>query len=391
MNVRGFPAFPPGKRRRGHFATSWWGRAWIKAMEDTALDQEQLKQGRKYAWTGYVGAITVSPGRIAASVQDYEDDTSYRTVVRLAQLTDAEWARFLGQVAVKAGHIAALLDGDMPDDLVDSAESAGVRLLPEIGDLDPDCDCPGWELPCKHAAALAYQASWLLDADPFVLLLVRGRSGHELLGELQARNGIAPPREILSTPALHAFSRGAAPLPDTPPVVITPSPPLEVAPADGIDPEALQRLAADAASRARELLVHDDVAALDLWQDTVRIAAAHTDVFARLAAGRTRELTRAVRAWTFGGLSGLRVLDEPWNPPKSDLARARAAWEGDELPGVQVWRNRWTITGLGVQLRYGRNGHWYPYREESGEWWPAGPPERDPAIALAELLSALDR
>jgi uncharacterized Zn finger protein len=391
MNARGFPAFSPGKRGRGHFARSWWGRAWIKAMEDTALDQEQLKQGRKYAWTGYVGAITVSPGRIAASVRDYEDDTSYRTVVRLAQLSHAEWARFLDQVAVKAGHIAALLDGDMPDDLIDSAESAGVRLLPDIGDLDPDCDCPGWELPCKHAAALAYQASWLLDADPFVLLLVRGRGEHELVGELQTRNEIAPAREVLSTPALYAFSRDAAPLPDAPPVATTPTPPLNVVPVDGINPEALRRLAADAASRARELLVHDDVAALALWQDTVRIAATHPEVFDRLSTGRTRELTRAVRAWTFGGLAGLRVLDEPWNPPSSDLARARAAWEDDDLPGVRVWRNRWTITGRGVQLRYARNGRWYPYREEFGEWWPAGPPQRDPAIALAELLSARDR
>ncbi|WP_236781102.1 SWIM zinc finger family protein [Amycolatopsis sp. BJA-103] len=170
--VRGFPAFG-AQGGHGQFARSWWGRAWINAMEDTALDLRQLKQGRKYAAEGRVGPITVSPGRIGAVVDDQEGQ--YRTEVRLAELTDTEWDRFLDRVASRAGHLAALLDRDMPHDLVEAADDAGVHLLPGIGDLDPDCDCPGWELPCRHAAALSFQASWLLDADPFVLLLMRGK------------------------------------------------------------------------------------------------------------------------------------------------------------------------------------------------------------------------
>ncbi len=106
----------------------------------------------------------------------------------------------------------------------------------------------------------------------------------------------------------------------------------------------------------------------------------------------TAELDRAARAWQYGGPAGLDTLEQPWSPPKQDLARARtaidAAWEGTAPPELDVARNRWTVTGRGVQLRYGRDGRWYPYREEAGEWWPAGPPERDPATALAELLAA---
>ncbi|GAA2405874.1 hypothetical protein GCM10010404_75060 [Nonomuraea africana] len=155
--AKGFPAFPP-QRAGARFATSWWGRAWLKALEDTSLDHTLLAKGRAYAKTGQLGPITVSEGRIAAMASD-----EYAAVVHISPLPD--WDRFLEQVAAKAGHLAALLDGDMPYDLVE--------LLPGVGDLEPDCDCPDWGHPCKHAAALCYQASWLLDRDPFLLMLMR--------------------------------------------------------------------------------------------------------------------------------------------------------------------------------------------------------------------------
>ena len=65
----------------------------------------------------------------------------------------------------------------MPQELVTTADDAGVRLLPGYGDLEPSCDCPSWDHPCRHAAALSYQASWLLDRDPFVLAADAGAGG----------------------------------------------------------------------------------------------------------------------------------------------------------------------------------------------------------------------
>ncbi|WP_199444111.1 SWIM zinc finger family protein [Umezawaea beigongshangensis] len=383
--ARGFPAFGPGTRRSGGFARSWWGREWIRAVEDAALDAQQLRHGRKYARTGYVGAITVSPGRLAASVRDYEDDTAYRTVVTLSPLSDAGWDRFLDQVATRAGHIAALLDGDVPHDLVSAAADAGVRLLPEIGDLDPDCTCPGWELPCKHAAALSYQVAWLLDEDPFVLLLLRGRTRDELLDELHGRD--APVSAARPVPAAEAFAAPRAALPDPPP---PPPPPTEpaatpaVPPAEGVDPAVLEVLASHAALRARDLLTGEP--ASTTWQDTVRLAALHPRVLARLP-----ELDLPARAWTFGGRVALDVLETSWTPARTELARARAAlaagWDGDDGPDFDVRGNRWTAAGHGVQLRLGRDGRWYPYRDRDGTWWPVGPPAPDPVTALADLLA----
>lgn len=440
--VRGFPAFDPVRRRAGRFARTWWGNAWIKAMQETSLDEGPLRQGRVYACAGRVGPITVSPGRIAAPVYGLHG-AAYRTVVLVERLSDAQWGRLLDQVAAEAGHIAALLDRDMPHDLVHAAADAGVRLLPGLGDLEPECDCPGWELPCKHAAALCYQASWLLDQDPFVLLLLRGRGRAELVAELQRRNAlhVRPAAEdrpaaarAAGPTAAEAYARGVPPLPDPPPP--DPGTPVEgilsaLPAAPGVDPAGLRFLAADAAARARELLAGRTPPVLDLWQDTVRLAAAYQDpeLTARLrravdadegpqdtgarrtdsgaGGGRTAaELPRAVRAWRYGGPAGLEVLEEAWSPPRGDakvsgdLARARAVlaravsdgWgEGpDPAADVRTRRllNRWTVEGLGLQLRYGRDGRWYPYRQECGAWWPAGPPDRDAAAALGRLLGS---
>lgn len=403
--ARSFIAFSPGKRIGKKFADTWWGNAWIEAIERTALDPEQLKKGRQYAFAGQVGAITVSAGRISALVHDGDQYTPHDTVIRIGTLTDAEWNRLLDRVAAKAGYIAALLDRDMPPDLVNAADDVGVRLLPSYGDLEPDCDCPSWDHPCRHTAALAYQASWLLDRDPFVLLLMRGRAEAELIEELRLRNARRPNTttadDEAGTTAEEAFAVVAAALPDPPRPVQ--GEPMALAPllaehdVLGIDAEALGVLAADVASRARQLLAaaREEVLAPehDAWQDAVRLAARvpRSQAARRLgeASGRAAALPRAIRAWEYAGAAGVDAVDAVFSPPKAVADRAtdalREALEGDSAaPEVKTWRNRWTV-GPDMQVRYGRDGRWYPFRRHSGGWWLAGPPSPEPAEALLDL------
>ncbi|MFB9691086.1 SWIM zinc finger family protein [Amycolatopsis plumensis] len=354
--VRGFPAFGAG----GHLARSWWGRAWVRAMEDTALDLRQLKKGRKYAAAGLVGPITVSPGRIAAAVDD-ADGGPYRTQLRLAELSEADWTRFLDRVASRAGHLAALLDRDLPPDL---AEAAGVDLLPGIGDLDPECDCPGWELPCRHAAALSFQASWLLDADPFLLLLMRGKGEREIRFELESRTAPVGSEEPAADrvpgelPSLEEFRPSGAP---------------SIPAAPGVPAAVFELLAANGAARAQALLEGRPWPARRL--DAIRLAAEFPSAAGRLGEGAGFE--RAVAAWRYGGPDGVEVLETPWTPPKAVVAAARAALAEVEAEPV-FERNRCTVGE--VQLRLDRRGRWHPYRLEGGEWWPAGPPESDPGL-----------
>ncbi|GAA2960115.1 MULTISPECIES: SWF or SNF family helicase [Streptomycetaceae] len=418
---RTFAALPPA-RGRG-FASSWWGQAWLKALEDSALDGEQLRKGRKLAREGRVGAVSVRPGRITAVVQD-RDSTAYRSDVLLQRLDEEDWERFLDMASERAGHIAALLDREMPPHLVEDAAAAGVDLLPGIGDLEPECGCEAWD-HCPHSGALCYQVARLLDQDPFVLLLLRGRDERRLLDELQVRSatravrgtrrpagrGAEPAGRPRGVRADEAFAgRGLLPpLPPLPPLPAEPGLPpsldVETHPGAGVDPAALEVLAADAAVRAFAMLAdaladgHERqpaAAALTPGQDAVRLAAAtrpEARITLRLATAAGRRpagLEDAVRAWRYGGTAGLAVYDEEWQPGAEELARARAqlaaAWEEHERPHLRSAQNRWTVVGSDAQLRYGRDGRWWPYRKERGRWVPAGPANADPAGALACAL-----
>ncbi|WP_392675391.1 SWF or SNF family helicase [Streptomyces sp. LN785] len=412
---RTFTALPPA-RGRG-FAESWWGRAWLQALEDTALDGEQVRKGRRFAREGRVGAISVRPGRITAVVHD-QDTTAYRSDVLLQQLSEEEWDRFLDMAVDRAGHVAALLDREMPPHLVEDASAAGVELLPGIGDLDPECTCEAWD-HCPHSAALCYQVARLLDQDPFVLLLVRGRGERRLLDELQVRiaaRAAANPSDEENdrrrgVPADEAFAARdiLPPLPAPPPLPAEPGPApsldTETGPEPGLDPAALEVLAADSAVRAYRMLAdalsssHEQQPVQDGLtpeQDAVRLtsdARPEPWIVSRLATGSGRQraaLDVAVRAWGHGGAAALTVLDEEWTPDPESLARARArlaaAWEDGDRPRLRAAANRWTAADGDVQLRFGRDGRWWPYRKEHGRWIPAGPAGDDPATALAVAL-----
>ncbi|MGH3448022.1 MAG: SWIM zinc finger family protein [Nocardioidaceae bacterium] len=412
---RTFPPFEPRKGSRLR-ASTWWGQAWVAAMEQTSLDSGRLSRGRTYANGGRVGAVEVTPGRITAPVHGSRA-RPYRSSVYIRPLDDDAWEAFLDEVASRAGHLAALLDKDMPHDLVDAAAAAGVPLLPQVGDLDPECSCPDWGYPCKHAAALCNQLAWLLDEDPFVLLLMRGRGEDELLDELSRRNAAAGAAHIAvgpeapgptqghssasppGTPARQAYADIPGPLPEPPdvpePLAAGGSPVATFDPVpDGPDPEALELLVHDAATRARDVLLgRDDPAdGLDESQDTIRLGATHKLPSWRLAGGTSaRAVEQALHAWTYGGVVGLEVLKQTWRPSRHEIARASAAltamWEGDEPPAVSRRANRWTFPALNMQLRLSQDGSWWPYRHEFGSWWPAGPAQADLATALSDLLT----
>ncbi|MET8901556.1 SWF or SNF family helicase [Streptomyces sp. NPDC004538] len=412
---RTFTALPPAHGRG--FAQTWWGLAWLKALEDAAMDTAQVKSGRRLARAGAVGAVSVRPGRITAVVQD-RDRTAHRADVLLEQLSDAQWDRFVDMAIERSGHVAALLDRDMPPHLVEDAATAGIDLLPGMGDLEPECDCGAWD-HCGHTAALCYQVARLLDQDPFILLLMRGRAEGTLLEALQAQ-GSEPARESASrregVDAGEAYASGDVlpPLPAPPELGDGPGTPpsldTETAPPYGVDPSAVAHLAARAAADAHRLLAealrggHQQQAAgreATASQDAVRLAAGEPgpDALRRLGegSGRTPEaLAVAVGAWRLGGVTALSVLEEEWAPEGEALARARAAlesaWEDGERPSLRARGNRWTVVGEPRQLRLDHDGRWWPYFKERGRWVPVGGPVQDPATALASAtLGTVDQ
>ncbi|MFF5504884.1 SWF or SNF family helicase [Streptomyces roseolus] len=415
-----FAAAPPV--RGGAFTRTWWGRAWLKALEDTALDGRQVKEGRRHARAGAVGAVSVRPGRITAVVQD-PDGSAYRSDVLVRTLADEEWDRLLDLAVDSAGHIAALLDHEMPPHLVEDAAGVGVDLLPGIGDLEPECGCEAWD-HCPHTAALCHQVARILDEDPFALLLLRGRGQQAVVDALQARSaaragggaatgGAGGPRGVSAAEA-YALRDILPPLPAVPVPDAAPGEPpaldTETDPEPGVEPAALEFLAADTAARAHRLLTEllagrpvapaGSAGGLSVAEDAVRLAAGRPPawVAGRLASGTGRsraELDAATRAWRWGGAAALAVLEESWTPDGPALAVAEAwlagAWEDGEAPELSRSGARWTASGGRAQLRLGEDGRWWPYRLVGGGWVPVGPADRDPAAAFTAATAEGER
>ncbi|WP_240641522.1 hypothetical protein [Nocardioides ferulae] len=176
-----------GRRSRGPMA--WWAKAWARAVEEAAYGERELRGARSLARAGLVGRITLGRGSFVAAVQASErDPDELCTVAGAVPVFDAaEVSALVETVAAESGRLAALLAGDLPHSLVEHAEEAGVELLPYGGELTTECTCTSWVDPCVHGLAVLTALGWLVEADPFVLLHLRGLPREELLARLHAR------------------------------------------------------------------------------------------------------------------------------------------------------------------------------------------------------------
>ena len=405
---------------------TWWSTRWLEAVEQRAqLDPNRLPRARRYARDGGVRDLRIEPGEVRATVAG-RDSRPYAVRVRVRPFTDGEWRQALGAIAARASFAAALHDADLPPDVAAAVHEAGLDLVPGPLEIGPRCTCPDDADPCKHSAAVCYLVADALDADPFVIFLLRGRTREEVLAGLRSlRRGPAPVSP--ASPSAHedggtVIDDGEphpAPDPDDPgvdarevlaatawgPIPDPPAPPRRPGRPAGwlVDPPAelsglradLLALAADAAHRARELTVGaapDARLALDPDGDLARRAARMlgTPAFAVLATRAgipERELARWALAWRHGGPHGFETLRRRWNPAREGdagtahlLATARTAL-GGAASAARIHGDR--VTAAGRQLRLGRDYRWYPYQRIHQYWEPAGPAAADPAVAVA--------
>lgn len=204
------PRQPP--RRGAARPGAWWSKALVRALEEAAYGEAELRRARSLLRGGMVGAVTVQTGAAVAAVADGDD--AFPATLSLPPLSDTERQIVVELVAAETGRIAALLAGDLPHRLVEHGEESGVELLPYGGELGASCGCDAWLDPCVHALAVGYQVAWLMDADPLVLLHLRGLSREALLAGLHDLGPAAADTDAEADPdldvALEAAERAAA-------------------------------------------------------------------------------------------------------------------------------------------------------------------------------------
>ena len=193
------PKKPPPKRgvKMKKSGATWWGQRWVEALERMSRGySNRLARGRTYARAGRTHDLVVKAGKVTAKVTG-SGATPYTVTITLSRLSDKVWDQAIAAMARKAQFSAALLAGEMPQEVDAAFQEAGASVFPmKASDLATECSCPDWANPCKHVAATHYVLGEALDRDPFLLFELRGRTRAqvlEALGEARTGGGDEPP------------------------------------------------------------------------------------------------------------------------------------------------------------------------------------------------------
>lgn len=199
------------RSKRGAIGEQWWSKRFIKVLESYGLSG-RLARGRGYARAGQVLEFDLRQGMVSASVQGSRP-TPYKVSIGVLPLTEAQWRRVRARLASQALFRAKLLAGEMPPEIEEVFDACGTPLFPaSMADLDMRCNCPDWEVPCKHLAAVCYVLAEAFDNDPFGMLAWRGQSRDELLTALRAVGKPMPAGQPATPAEPTAFAVSGPPL-----------------------------------------------------------------------------------------------------------------------------------------------------------------------------------
>ena len=200
------------RSRRGAIGESWWSGRFLAVLTSLGVGG-RLDRGKRYARAGQVVDLAIEPGAITATVQGSRSEP-YRARIGLRPFADEAWEALLDALAADSWYAAALLAGEVPEDLEDVLAGVGLSLFPQgSGELPMDCSCPDWSVPCKHLAAVAYLAAEAFDEDPFALLRWRGRDRATLLAALRDRRAEGAGAPTALEDLLERFHRPGVPIP----------------------------------------------------------------------------------------------------------------------------------------------------------------------------------
>ena len=173
----------------GH--TSWWAQEWMKLLE--VMDEEygnRLARGKTYARLGQVISIDITPGHVKSLVQGTQS-APYQVEIHIEPILQSDWDKIIKGMVGQAYFLALLLAGQMPDNIEDVFDAAGASLFPRDDmEMDGECTCPDWAVPCKHTSAVYFLLGEEFDRDPFLLFLLRGMPREELLYHLRVESGM---------------------------------------------------------------------------------------------------------------------------------------------------------------------------------------------------------
>jgi uncharacterized Zn finger protein len=194
----------------------WLGEAWRKMIESYTGDHApRVARGRGFARAGRVRALWIAPGQATAEVVASQP---YQVTIRVPVFDSRQWGRVIDVLVADLSRVAELLEGKLSSAFVAQLAERKLDLVPTRRDLEGDCDCGDFLLPCAHMVAVHYVLADALDGEPFQLLTLRGRTQEQVLGGLRRAWGEVDVDEVGETPAEEEppegeWTRSIVPLP----------------------------------------------------------------------------------------------------------------------------------------------------------------------------------
>jgi uncharacterized Zn finger protein len=203
LKLRGGDAETPG---------NWVAGRWLELLEQVIPTAARV-MGLEYARSGQTISLQMSSGGVVGRVQGTMVDP-YVVRWRIPAFTEQQWRVVFDAMAGEAFYAAKLLAREVPQPLEALMSPMGLRLVPDIGEVEVECSCRRG-VACKHAAAVAYLAADRLNDNPLIAFGLRGmpsdrvvdRLGtartHHATSDAVAHPEPTPPQSVQSTRPLH--------------------------------------------------------------------------------------------------------------------------------------------------------------------------------------------
>lgn len=159
-------------------ASSFWGRAWNRNLEQYEVYAERLPRGRSHLRAGAVIDFLLEANRILGKVVA---EDLFEVEIRVDGMDEALWEELKAGIHMES--MAALLAGEFSEDWMASLSSMEGGLFPKPDEIRCRCHCEDYADMCAHAGALLYACGVHLDDHPEDLFRMRGVNPEDLLVE----------------------------------------------------------------------------------------------------------------------------------------------------------------------------------------------------------------
>ena len=164
------------------YGNTWWGKKWLEAFNGIDYSN-RLPRGRSYANRGYAHSIEVSGNHVTALVQGSRR-RPYKVEISLLGFSKKEKERIRQTILTSPTLLSQFLTRNLSESLHATLEKEGISLFPSNWkDVNADCSCPDWAVPCKHIAAVIYLIANEIDKNPFLVFTLNDCNLFELIDE----------------------------------------------------------------------------------------------------------------------------------------------------------------------------------------------------------------